>query len=230
MMRFSSEPLTQTKSNIDRCCTYSHSPTPPACGQTGMPNFAASRSTAMHLVHAAQPARVDLAEGDRVRLHELLEDDPILAVLSRGDADRRDGARDRRVAEHVVRARRLLDPPGIEPRQLAHARDRLVHLPDLVRVDHQLAVGADLLADERGAAHVVGEIASDLDLEVRPAARPSPRGRGGGSSRRDSRASRRRWCTQDSRRARSSRSRSARVGAWRRRMSSASSGVSASVM
>ena len=35
-------PLTATKSNIDRCCTSSHSPTPPACGHTGTPNFAAS--------------------------------------------------------------------------------------------------------------------------------------------------------------------------------------------
>src|SRR5438445_8570019 len=29
-----------------RCSTYSHSPTPPAWGQTGIPNFAASSSTA----------------------------------------------------------------------------------------------------------------------------------------------------------------------------------------
>ena len=27
---------------IDRCCTYSHSPTPPAWGHTSLPNFAAS--------------------------------------------------------------------------------------------------------------------------------------------------------------------------------------------
>src|SRR5437764_427574 len=29
-----------------RCCTYSHRPTPPACGHTGTPNFAASSRTA----------------------------------------------------------------------------------------------------------------------------------------------------------------------------------------
>ena len=35
-------PLTATKSNIARCCTISHRPTPPACGHTGTPNLAAS--------------------------------------------------------------------------------------------------------------------------------------------------------------------------------------------
>ncbi len=37
------------------------------------------------LIDTRQPAGVDLAEGDGVRLHELLEDDPILAVLAGGD-------------------------------------------------------------------------------------------------------------------------------------------------
>ncbi len=35
------------KSNIDRCWTASHRPTPPACGHTRTPNFAASRRMAM---------------------------------------------------------------------------------------------------------------------------------------------------------------------------------------
>src|SRR5919202_265402 len=32
---------------MERCWTYSHSPTPPACGQTGTPNFFAISKTAM---------------------------------------------------------------------------------------------------------------------------------------------------------------------------------------
>ena len=39
-------PLTATKSNIARCWTISHRPTPPACGHTGTPNLAASRRMA----------------------------------------------------------------------------------------------------------------------------------------------------------------------------------------
>ena len=38
------------------------------------------------LVHAAEPARVDLADGDRLGLQELLEHDPVVDVLAGGDA------------------------------------------------------------------------------------------------------------------------------------------------
>src|SRR5215204_2864590 len=42
-------------------------------------------------------------------------------------------------------------------------------VPDLVGVHHQRVPPPALLADERGAVHVVGEAAADLHLEVRPA-------------------------------------------------------------
>src|SRR3954447_16544229 len=52
------------------------------------------------LVHAAQAAGVDLAELDRPGLQELLEDNPVRAVLPGRDADaeRVDRAGDRRMA------------------------------------------------------------------------------------------------------------------------------------
>ncbi len=53
MTRSCRVPLTATKSNIDRCCTISQSPTPPACGHTGTPNFAASKRIAMFSVTPA---------------------------------------------------------------------------------------------------------------------------------------------------------------------------------
>ena len=90
-----------------------------------------------HLVHAADAAGVDLADVDRLRLEELLEDDAVLDDLPGRDPDRRDRLPDPRVTEDVVGARRLLDPPGVELREHAHRRDRLVHAPDLVRVHHQ---------------------------------------------------------------------------------------------
>src|SRR5207249_9434499 len=62
-----------------------------------------------HLVHTAQAAAIDLTESDRPRLHQLLEDDAVLTLLSGRDADRRDRARNRGVPEDVVGARRLLD-------------------------------------------------------------------------------------------------------------------------
>ena len=122
-----------------------------------------------HLVHAAEAAAVDLQHVDRARLQELLHHDAVVTVLAGRDADRADRAGDARVAEDVVRARRLLDPPEIVGCELRDALDGLVDVPDLVRVDHQLARGADLLAQDRAAARVVPRIAAHLDLEVGPA-------------------------------------------------------------
>src|SRR5690606_708996 len=104
------------------------------------------------LVHTAQPAGVDLTEADRVGLEKLLEDDAVLTVLAGGDPYRRDCPGDGRVAEDVIRAGGLLDPPGVEAGQLAHPGDRLIDVPGLVGIDHQLPVGPDLLANERDAS------------------------------------------------------------------------------
>jgi hypothetical protein len=50
------------------------------------------------LVHAAEPARIELTEADRAGLHELLEHDAVLTLLAGRDADRRNGASDGGVA------------------------------------------------------------------------------------------------------------------------------------
>ena len=120
-------------------------------------------------VHAAEAAAVNLAEIDRARLQQLLEDDAIRAVLAGGDADAQLAHRLRnpRMPQHIVRARRLLDPPWLERRELAHARDRFIDIPLLVGVDHQRAIGADRLADEPDPPAVVVGTAADLHLEVR---------------------------------------------------------------
>ena len=93
------------------------------------------------LVHASDTAGVDLAHVDRSRLEELLEEDSVLDVLPGGDADRRDGLTDPGMSEDVVRARRFLDPPGVELAKRTHRADRFVDAPDLVCVHHQLPVG-----------------------------------------------------------------------------------------
>jgi hypothetical protein len=123
------------------------------------------------LVHAAQPAAVDLAEPDGVGLEELFEQHAVGAVLAGGDADRGDGARNRRVAKHVVWTRRLLDPEQVEARERLHVADRFVDVPALVGVDHQLAAGTDRFAHQREPARVVGRVGADLDLEVCEAVR-----------------------------------------------------------
>jgi hypothetical protein len=52
---------------------------------------------------------------------------------------------------------------------LLHRRDRLVHVPHLVRVQHQLAVRPDRLAHHARAPQIVIWVGAHLDLEVRPA-------------------------------------------------------------
>ena len=153
-----------------------------------------------HFVQTAETATVDLTEIDRLRLQQLLEDHAILAMLAGRDADhRREAPADRGVAEDVVGARRLFDPPRIELRETAHVRDRFIDFPDLIRVHHQLAVGADFLAQNARAPHIFVEIAADLLLEMRPALPRRLRARGGESCRRRNRASRPMSCTRESR-------------------------------
>ena len=94
----------------------------------------------MHFVDPAETAAVDLAEVDRFRLEELLEHDPIVAVLARRDADRCDRSSDRGVAKDVVGARGLLDPERLELGESLHALDRLSDVPDLIGVHHEATI------------------------------------------------------------------------------------------
>ncbi len=70
------------------------------------------------------------------------------------------------MAEDVVGAGRLLDPPGLERRELAHGGDRLVDAPHLVGVHHQDAAFAERTANEPGPPDVGGRVAADLHLHV----------------------------------------------------------------
>ena len=119
-----------------------------------------------HFVHTADTAGVDLADIDRTGLEQLLEDHPVLDDLPRGDPDGRDRLSDPRVTQHVVGAGRLLDPQRVELGEDAHRGDSLLHPPDLVRVHHQAAVGAERLADQGGTAGIRLEILADLHLHV----------------------------------------------------------------
>ena len=145
-------------------------------------------------------------------LHELLEHDRGSGSARRWRRRCRAGRPrfgDGGVAEHVVGARRLLDPPAAGTRPAPSSTRSPADVPHLVGVHHQPAVRADLLADDRQPADVVGQVAADLHLEVREPLPRSPRGRAGGPCRRRSRASRPTSCTPGSPSARISASRSA---------------------
>src|SRR4029434_5965263 len=110
----------------------------------------------------------DLTEANRARLEQLLEHDPVLTRLPCRDADRRHGLRNRRVTKDVGGARRLLDPPRIEWRELLRPSNRFVDVPLLVGVDHEPAVGANLLANDPQSADIVLQVAAHFDLEMGP--------------------------------------------------------------
>src|SRR5258708_5273746 len=123
------------------------------------------------LVDATQATAVDLAEVDRLRLEELLEDDSVLHVLTRRDPDRADGLANGTVAEDVIRAGRFFDPPRVDLSQRTSRADCLVDAPHLVRVEHQTAIGPDRVAQDSRPTQVRLGIGANLQLQVRESAR-----------------------------------------------------------
>ena len=69
----------------------------------------------------------------------------------------------------VVGAGGLFDEPGPGEREMRQPLDGLVHVPHLVGVDHQLAIGAEHLARDAEPPDVVLQVAADLELDVREA-------------------------------------------------------------
>ena len=123
------------------------------------------------LVDPAQAAGVELPDGHRPGLQELLDHDPVVGVLTGGhpDPEGLEGPEDPGMTEDVVRAGRLLDEARSREGEVGHPIDRLVDVPDLVGVHHQDPVGSDLLADDGQAPDVVRTVATHLELELGPA-------------------------------------------------------------
>ena len=127
------------------------------------------------LVDAGHSRGVDLHDVDGAGLEELLEHDPVLDRLTRGDLHRRDRPSDCGMTEHVVRAGRFLDPVGRVRRQFRQPFDRLPYVPLLVGVDGYQHVRTDCFAGERQASLVIFDRASDLQFdEARIRRQPPP--------------------------------------------------------
>ncbi len=71
----------------------------------------------------------------------------------------------------VVRAGRLLDPPGVDLPKPPDAVDRLIDTPGLVCVERQAEVGPDGRSDSPDAAQIAFDVRADLQLQVREAGR-----------------------------------------------------------
>ena len=70
------------------------------------------------------------------------------------------------MAFHVVGAGGLLDEPGPREGQVLQPVDGHRHVPHLVGVDHQAAIGPEHLAGDAQAADVVLAVAADLELHM----------------------------------------------------------------
>src|SRR4029079_12438967 len=102
---------------------------------------------------------------------ELLEQNPVLAHLAGGDLYRSNRRADLAMSLDIIGARRFLDEVRIETLERIHPLDRLPHLPYLVGIDHQRAVRSHDPPHDLESADIVVEIAPNLHLDMREAAR-----------------------------------------------------------
>src|SRR5438094_7244699 len=72
------------------------------------------------------------------------------------------------MAEYIVRAGRLLDPPGFKLGQAPHIADRLLDIPDLVGIHHELSLPTDFLTENAGTANICLNIAAYLLFKMSP--------------------------------------------------------------
>ena len=124
-----------------------------------------------HLIHSAETTAIDLTETDRVGLHQLFEDHPVLTMFAGRHANGLDRTRNLRMAQHVIGRGRLLYPIRVEGGQLFHPINRLIHIPNLIGIHHQLSVRTDLLANQARSSHIIVEISPDFHFEMRPSLR-----------------------------------------------------------
>jgi hypothetical protein len=118
------------------------------------------------LVDAAHTCRIDLDDVHSVCLEQLLEDDPIGDVLTRGHLDGGHLTADPGVPEDVVWRRRLLDPVRIPRRKPFHPLHRRADVPPLVGVDRDPDVAAHSFAGKSHPAYVFLDVGADLELDL----------------------------------------------------------------
>jgi hypothetical protein len=148
---------------MDRCCTHSHRPTPPACGHTGILNFCRHQQHGEVLIHSRKPATVDLNHID-----ELLEHHPVMAVFTGSDPNGGNLPANAGVPKDVVWTRGFFHPPWIYLGEFLGAVDYFHNIPFLVRVHHQLVEGPNFRSHQMGPTKIVGRIAAHLQLEMGP--------------------------------------------------------------
>ena len=90
-------------------------------------------------------------------------------MFAGGHANRVNPLADCGVSENVVGAGGFFDPPRVKFGQATHVGDRLIDIPDLIGVHHQLAFPAKLFAQDLCPADILLDIRADFLLEMVPA-------------------------------------------------------------
>lgn len=125
-------------------------------GTDGNSKLGSHQQNGKDLTYTSEADGVNLADVDSFGLEKLLKDHPVVCMFAGRDANpiRLEGLSDGRMAEDIIRSSRFLDEPrkwilertcgsSVHPiprldlSQAAGVLNRLVHLPYLVRIDHQ---------------------------------------------------------------------------------------------
>ena len=131
--------------------------------------FGGQQEHGQHFVQPAQTGRIKLTEVHRLSLEKLLEHHTVMRMFAGGHANRVNPLADCGVSENVVGAGGFFDPPRVEFGQATHVGDRLIDIPDLIGVHHQLAFPAKLFAQDLCSADILLDIRADFLLEMVPA-------------------------------------------------------------
>ena len=193
-------PLTATKSNMARCWTISHRPTPPACGHTGTPNLAASsriaRFSLMPPTRQASIWTTSIASAcsSCLKITRFCTCSP---VATRTGAT---AVADRAVAEHVVGRGRLLDPVRVELGQPLASSSMAWSTPQRWLASTAMRTSCPAAPGRARAGGCRPRVGADLELDHGEAVGDRLAGPGARSSRRRSRANPARSCRRAGRR------------------------------
>ena len=128
--------------------------------------FGCHQQHRQNLIDPAHAASVDLHHINGFAHDELFEHDAVLAHFTRCHLDGLDCFTDGAVRLHIVRTGWLFNKPRFGERQFLHPSNRFVAFPNLVGINHQIAIRADDVAGDLHTALVFFQIATDFELDV----------------------------------------------------------------
>jgi len=124
---------------------------------------------AEHFVDPSYTTSINLSNVDGTDLEELFPYYAVLALLAGRDTDTIwfEFSTDACVTEDIIWRSWFLDEPWLVLCELLHVLDSLLHVPNLIRIDHQFysVVANDATSDCQLPAVII-DVTADLHLEI----------------------------------------------------------------